>query len=284
MKLMLIFLLSFFSWASYAQSPNPKIYYAAVPPIKGIIQAIGGQYVRAESLVGAQQNHELFEPRPSQLSDLAQAHAYFNLRLPFEQKWTAKFNALQKKGKTIDLLEKVAVLKLADHDHAHPKKSADKEGLSDDPHIWLAPPELRQIAEKIFATLSADDPANQAYFQNHLQIWLGKLDEKDRALKSALALRSSAQVIADHPNWGYFARYYGLTMINLEEGDRQLSPKQLQQITADINAGRVRWALIERRVPTFLRQAKTVKVVEVQPSQEDVLTLFAQIAQRLNEQ
>ena len=58
--------------------------FVSIPPIQGIVSAIGGQHVESNALIAGGQNPHTYEPTPTQMVALAGARLYLRIGLPFE--------------------------------------------------------------------------------------------------------------------------------------------------------------------------------------------------------
>ncbi|ACZ31186.1 periplasmic solute binding protein [Xylanimonas cellulosilytica DSM 15894] len=102
-----------------------------------------------------------------------------------------------------------------DHDH-------DLGGL--DPHFWLDPTRLAQLAQPVADALSAADPDNAATFAANAAALVERLDDLDQELAAGLAPFAGATLITSHTAFGYLADRYGLAQVGVTGLDHDIEP------------------------------------------------------------
>lgn len=107
----------------------------------------------------------------------------------------------------------------ADEDEHH--EDAD-EGLAPhpqhdgiDPHVWLDPVLMQQIARQILAELVALDPSHAADYGHNAEAFIAQLRELDRQYRTELSGVASRYVVTYHSAFGYVARRYGLELVSI---------------------------------------------------------------------
>ena len=84
---------------------TPRVKAACfLPPIRFIIDRIGGEFVDSISLIPAGYDPHTFEPKSSQLAIFSQADIYFNLGTPVEEVWLGRLGSLDCKLQVVDLI------------------------------------------------------------------------------------------------------------------------------------------------------------------------------------
>jgi zinc transport system substrate-binding protein len=102
MRIIIILIGVFMSSLVFAGSPLRIA--SSILPITGIIESIGGSYVRVTTLVKNGADPHVYEPLPSQLRELSRCQAYFSVGsgLEFELAWLDKFQALNKNMRVVN--------------------------------------------------------------------------------------------------------------------------------------------------------------------------------------
>jgi zinc transport system substrate-binding protein len=119
-----------------------------------------------------------------------------------------------------------------------------------DPHIWLSPPLVKQIADKITLALIQIDPVNSNYYQTNANSLKTKLDSLDAEYKQGLSNCAEKNIITSHAAFGYLATTYGLNQVPIAglSPDAEPSPQQLADITKFAKDNNVKYIFFESLV------------------------------------
>lgn len=209
----------------------------SILPQKTFVEAIGGEKVNVSLMVKPGNSPHSYEPKPSQMKEIANANIYFAIGVEFEEAWLPKFAAQNTKMQIIDLSKGITKITVENHSHEehehedeHKKDNKhedhDHEGL--DPHIWTAPSNVKIIAQNIYNTLVAHDKANSNYYKENYENFLNHIKNTDKEIKKILIdVETGSKFMVFHPAWGYFAKDYGLVQLAIEAGGKDPKPKQV---------------------------------------------------------
>ena len=229
-KITLIFLLS----TTYIFSNINAI--VSILPEQTFVKAIGGDKINVSLMVLPGNSPHTYEPKPSQMKDVAKAELYFAIGVEFENVWLDKFKNLNKRMQVIDLSSGIEKLSMpAHHDEAHDKHHAEEhsekhteEHQGNDPHIWTSPDNVKIIAKNIYKALAKADPANESYYRLNYEKFISLIAETDHKIKSILSNKpKGTKFMVFHPSWGYFAQAYGLKQLPVELEGKNPKPKEL---------------------------------------------------------
>jgi len=223
-KIVFIFLLS----TSYIFSNINVI--VSILPVQTFAKSIGGDKVNVSLMVEPGNSPHTYEPKPSQMKDIARSDLYFAIGVEFEDIWLPKFKDLNPKMNLIDLAENVQKIPMqarkCDHGDHHGHTEHAHKG--DDPHIWTAPSNVKIIAQNIYHALQEADPVNRDYYKKNLDLFLATIDETNRQIMHLLTdLPDQKKFMVFHPSWGYFAKAYNLEQIAVEVEGKEPKPKEL---------------------------------------------------------
>ena len=131
-----------------------------------------------------------------------------------------------------------------------------------DPHIWLSPPLVKQITDKITQALMQIDPANSNYYQNNENSLKAKLDDLDAQYKQGLSNCAEKNIITSHAAFGYLATTYRLNQVPIAglSPDAEPSPQQLADITKFAKANNVKYIFFESLVSPKLSDTIATEV------------------------
>ena len=176
-----------------------------------------------------------YEPKAMQMKAIAKADLYLAIGVEFENVWLDKFlnqnHQLIVKDISKDINKSAMI---ADHEDHH-----EASGL--DPHIWVDPIRVKQIARNIYQALSSMDHAHERYYKANLDAYLQELDLLDHTIREILKMTpQGATFMVFHPAWGYFAERYHLRQLPIEIEGKSPKPKQLVSIIKEAKKEQVK--------------------------------------------
>jgi zinc/manganese transport system substrate-binding protein len=198
---------------------------ASTPPIRvivsfsileDIVRQIGGADVLVTSLIGADSDAHVFEPRPEQARFLSEAQLFIINGLGFEAWLTRLTRSAQYRGPVIVAAEGITPM------------TAGKAGAtrSSDPHAWQDPRNLIIYADNIARALAGGDPDHAAGYQERLRDYKTELEALDRHVRDELAPipEGKRRVITSHDAFAYYGKAYGIAFLAPEEVNTESEP------------------------------------------------------------
>jgi zinc/manganese transport system substrate-binding protein len=185
----------------------------ATPELADITKQVGGNKVSVYSIAKANQDYHMIEPRPSDVSRIAQADMIVRIGLDLDMWLDALINAagnskLRHGGSGyIDASENVKKLEV-------PNESIT--GASGDihvfgnPHYFYDPENGKVIAHNVLEGLIRVSPSNKAAFQNNYESYIKELDKRIAEWQNELAIYKGKRVVTYHQSAIYFLRRFGL--------------------------------------------------------------------------
>ncbi len=169
-------------------------------PVEYLVEQVGGDLVDVETLTSPGTEPHDLELSPQQVGQVQQADAVFYI----EGFQPAVDQAIgEAEGTVVDL---AAGLPLR------------AEGT--DPHIWLDPVLMRQMAGTVADTLAAADPANAQTYQTNKDTLDAQLVSLDREWSERTQNCQIRTMVVSHEAFGYLADQYGFD----QKGIAGLSP------------------------------------------------------------
>jgi zinc transport system substrate-binding protein len=123
MKKVLIGLMALCSSLLYAEV-NAVV---SILPQKTFVKAIGGDKVHVALMVKPGNSPHSYEPKPSQMKDIAKADIYFTVGVEFEEAWLPKFADQNKKMKIVSIAKGIEKIEMVAHHH-HDDEGDDHHG------------------------------------------------------------------------------------------------------------------------------------------------------------
>ena len=225
-KIILTFLLS----TTYIFSNINAV--VSILPEQTFVKAIGGDKVSVSLMVLPGNSPHTYEPKPSQMKDVAKATLYFAIGVEFENVWLSKFKNLNSTMQVIDLTHNIQMFKMQAHtehdEHGHQEHDDHKKHEGNDPHVWTSPDNVKIIAGNIYEALAKTDPTNERYYKQNYDTFISLIAETDSKVKSILSNKpKGTKFMVFHPSWGYFAEAYGLKQLPVELEGKNPKPKEL---------------------------------------------------------
>lgn len=277
---------------------DQETVFVSILPQKFFVQQISKDFINVAVMVQPGASPATYEPKPSQMAELASSSLYFSIGVPFENAWLDRIAGVNPKMKIIRTEEGITRLAMAEHHHEGEEHHDDQhtagevedkhEGIHEnglDPHIWLSPPLVKKQAETIAAALTSEYPEQAAFFQRNLTTFLADIDSLNGELHRTLAEKKGMKFMVFHPSWGYFAKEYNLDQIAIEIEGKDPKPAQLQELIEHARENAVTVVFVQPQFSTKSAQliAREIggEVIFIDPLAENWLNNMKQVAASL---
>jgi zinc transport system substrate-binding protein len=267
-KITLLFLLS----TTYIFSNINAV--VSILPVQTFVKAIGGDKVDVSLMVQPGNSPHTYEPKPSQMVEIAKADLYFAIDVEFEDVWLPKFQNLNPQMQIIDLSDNITKIEMQKHQcevvEEKEEHHSKHEHEGQDPHIWTAPANVKIIAQNIYNALQKEDPENTNYYKKNLDLFITSIDETDRQIIHLLSsLEDTRKFMVFHPSWGYFAEAYNLEQIAVEVEGKEPKPKELIHLLKEAKEEKVKAIFTQPEfsdtVAQIIAKELQIPVVKVSP-------------------
>ncbi|WP_297554325.1 metal ABC transporter substrate-binding protein [uncultured Actinomyces sp.] len=150
-----------------------------------------------------------------------------------------------------------------DHDHEgeghdHEAEGHDHEGeehdhehnMAGDPHFWLDPARMEQVAKQINEFLSETDPSHAQTYKQNTDTVVAKLKELDDSVTSSFDNCALDTFVVSHEAFGYLAAKTGLHQVGVSglEPEVTPSPQRLKEISEVVKENGVKVIYAEANV------------------------------------
>ncbi|WP_240744792.1 metal ABC transporter solute-binding protein, Zn/Mn family [Desulforhopalus sp. IMCC35007] len=239
------------SVATSVAEDKPTVFVSILPQ-KYFVEQIAGDLVKVEVMVKPGASPATYEPKVSQMKQLASCAIYFAIGVPFERAWLdriAGVNPQMQIVRTDQGIEKLSMEKHlhGDEDHGVHEGHEDHDGHKDqvdkgdkeeaylheeglDPHIWLSPLLVQRQAAIIAASLTELLPDQATFFDANHKAFQARLVKLDKELRQILAGKKGYRFMVFHPSWGYFAHNYQLVQVPIEIEGKGPKSSQLKEL------------------------------------------------------
>lgn len=213
-------------------SSLPTVFVSILPQ-EYVVEKIAGNTVRVVTLIPKGAEPVTYEPKPSQMRELATAKMYFSIGVPFEKAWIRKVHGSNKTLSVVPVDKGIHKIPIQHHtcgEEGHTHSAADARQMLD-PHIWLSPVLMKKIAENTYEGLIRVAPQHKELYHKNLKQFLKEIDEVDRRIRKHIQqMPADSAFMVFHPAWGYFAKEYGVEQIAIEIDGKEPKPAQLKEV------------------------------------------------------
>jgi zinc/manganese transport system substrate-binding protein len=207
------------------------------------VKVVGAERVTVTSLVGADQDAHVFEPKPTDAKAIKQSKLLVINGMGFEP-WAQKLaKSANYQGVTLVASNGIKPLvpnaeKGKHHDHAEA-----------DPHAWQNPQNVIVYINNIAGTLSKLDPAGASSYQSNAQAYIKELQALDAWAQEQFASipADKRKVITSHDAFGYFAARYNIQFLAAQGTSTEAEPsaKQVAKLIKQIQREKIKTVYVE---------------------------------------
>jgi len=209
------------------QNEEPsKFITVSILPQKTFVKKITGDDFVVNVLIPPGTSPAAYTLLPSQLEEISKSAIWFRIgNIGFEQSWQDKIAQANSKMKVVDLsegLDLIAQVKEQHGDHFH------LSGV--DPHIWLSPVLVKEMAKRILDEVSKLNPEQSVKYKTNYLEFVKEIDQLNIEIANKLKPFEGRKIIVFHPTLSYFARDYGLLQYSLESGGKEPTPQRMKEL------------------------------------------------------
>lgn len=209
------------------QNEEPgKFITVSILPQKTFVEKIAGDDFVVNVLIPPGTSPAAYTLLPSQLEEISKSAIWFRIGyIGFEQSWHDKIAQANSKMKVVDLsegLDLIAQVKEQHGDHFH------LSGV--DPHIWLSPVLVKEMAKRILDEVSMLNPEQSAKYKTNYLEFVTEIDQLNIEITSKLKSFEGRKIIVFHPTLSYYARDYGLLQFSMESGGKEPTPQRMREL------------------------------------------------------
>jgi zinc transport system substrate-binding protein len=265
---------------------NRPSVFVSIAPQAYLLEEICGEAVDVSILIQENQNPHTFELTPKQMVEISHADAYFHLDLPFEKAVVTKiqdsFDDLRVINAAVTLRDHL--IEMEHHDHC--EEGHDHGDENYDPHIWLSPLFIKEIAATMLHEICAIDKENNPVFLENFIRLSNRIDAVHSENQQKLAPYKNRGFYVFHPAFGYFAEAYQLRQIAVELGGKSPSPKQIDSFIEQAKEDQARILFVQPQFDThsadIIAKAIQGRVVPIDPMAKNVLQNLATMAEQIH--
>jgi ABC-type Zn uptake system ZnuABC Zn-binding protein ZnuA len=212
-----------------------------------MVQQVGGDLVRATSLVPKNGDVHTFAPRPADIQAVAQAKLLVMNGLGLDD-WLERTIANASASGTP--LVKLGV------DLPGVELLPGEEPGTQNPHLWMDVTYAELYVERIAAALKSADSSNAMRYDTQAAAYRQRLETLDASMKAKIATipEENRKLVTFHDAFPYYARAYGITIVGVavEAPGQDPSAAYTAQLITAIKDAHVKAIFSESQFPTKL--------------------------------
>jgi ABC-type Zn uptake system ZnuABC Zn-binding protein ZnuA len=276
--------------AAPAWGGGPLAVVTSSTDLQSLVEAVGGDGVRVQSLAPPIHEPHAVEVKPGKLAELRAAALLVRVGLDHEP-WldrilkTVNEPRFALRGAAVlDASRGIALLQ-TEVPRVRGERGVHVHGFGN-PHYWLDPGNARPITAGIVEALARLAPDERPRFEANRKRFLGELDRRLAGWLKALAPYRGARVVVVHESWPYFCERFGLVVVASLEPTPGVppSPAYLAALTQRMREAGVRVLIAEPSSDAALvrqvaarsgaRAVTLISSVGGDPAARDYLSLF----------
>jgi zinc transport system substrate-binding protein len=199
-----------------AASDDRPLVIASFYPFAFVAEQVGGDTVQVDNLTAPGAEPHDLELSPQQVADLTDASLVI-----FEQGFQpAVDDGIDQAGLSDETVLDVADLVTLE---------TDGDDGEVDPHVWLDPTAMQEIASATADRLIEIDPEHERVYEHNVDRLEGQLRRLDKAYQEGLADCERRTIVTSHDAFGYLERRYDLEQIPIAGIDPHAEPSPAEQ-------------------------------------------------------
>ena len=224
----------------------------SILPQKYFVEQIAGNLLQINVLVPPGSSPHNYEVLPSQMKELARSKAWLQIGLlTFEHAWKEKLANINKDLLIVNCSEGISTIAGTDHDH---ESDGHQHNEAFDPHVWLAPAEVKILAKNTLSALSKCFPDHASEFGKNYDAFIQKIDSLSTEIDQKLTSLKNRNILIFHPALAYFARQFELVQVPIELDGKEPSPKHMKEMVDLAHEQNIRVIFIQKEFDAAFAQ------------------------------
>ncbi|MFQ5658138.1 MAG: metal ABC transporter substrate-binding protein [Candidatus Methylomirabilales bacterium] len=256
-------------WAGHVQAGQIRVV-TTTTDLKALVEAVGGEHVKAESLVKGYQDLHNVTIKPSHIRKLFRADLFVRVGLD-QDFWgdsllDASRNPRIALGASgyVDASRGIPLLEVPS---APVDRSFGDIHVFGNPHYWLDPENAKIVTRNILVALERVAPEQGGTFQRNRSRFLASLDTAMTRWRNRIEPYRGTKVVTYHKTWSYFARRFGMEVVGYVEPKPRVPPSaaHLNRLMGRMKDEEVRLIIVapyfDRKTPEFIAREVGAKVL-----------------------
>jgi len=171
---------------------EPLPVTVSIPPLKAIVESIGGDQVDVQVLLQPGDNPVTFSPGPKAWQRLGQSRLFFTIGVPMESALGDRIHQSYPDIRLIDTTADIEHRHLEAHhhdskEHMHHEEEHHEHESAEDPHVWLDPLNAVILSQNILQALVRELPEHAEELEARQQTFAHQVRKLHADLTAQLA-------------------------------------------------------------------------------------------------
>lgn len=207
-----------------------------VYPLTYLAEAIGGDAVAVESILPAGADAHDYEPTQQEIIALGKSDVFFYLGIGDQAVLVDELASVLTNEKVTfsDTAQNITTIS-GEHEHEEEEHEDEAEHeaeeLTADPHIWLDPVRMAQMAENVYAELSKQLPNETEQLRANYEQLQIELEALEQEYVETLQPLENKNMLVTHNAYGYWEERYAVEIIALSDLTNNAELTQQEIIT-----------------------------------------------------
>lgn len=225
--------------------------YTSLYPLQYVAEQIGGDTVNVHSILPPGADAHTYEPTSKEIISIAKADLFFYLGAGMEA--YAETVAASLASQDVGLIEigedqSLFIKDEHGHDEEHDDGHEHHHNHGDlDPHVWLDPNRLIQIAEIVKEELITLNPDTKEIYEENYESLIADLAVLDQSFQDMINTKEHKHILVSHAAYGYWEDRYGIEQISVNglSSSNEPSQKDLAEIIKQTKEYDLKYILFE---------------------------------------
>lgn len=233
-------------------SDSEQTIYTSLYPIQYATERIGGDNISVHTVYPPGVDAHTYEPTTKEMTSIAQSDAFIYLGRGMEGFADSASDALD--STDVKQVEIGSHEELFYTDKTNEHKNTDHGDI--DPHIWLDPDRMIDVASYIKDALVDLQPDEEKQFNNNFKSLEDDLDRLDNTFKKTLASKSDKSILVSHAAYGYWEEAYDIDQLAIHglSSNDEPSQRDLTKIIHQAKAEDMHYIIFEQNSPDHVAE------------------------------
>jgi zinc/manganese transport system substrate-binding protein len=272
----LILLLGCLLLSTPLQAQSKLNVIATTEDLAAIAREVGGDHINVDSIAKGYQDPHFVEAKPSFILKLQRADILILVGRDLEIGWLPPLIQQSRNSKVqvgaqgyLDASLQAQILEVPQGTITRAEGDVHPLG---NPHYWLDPENGKIIAREISDKLTQFRPGDQAYFEQRLKDFSGRVDAAEKKWIAMMAPYKGTKIVTYHRSFPNFAERFGLDIEGYVEPRPGIppTPQHTLDLINEMKRSNIKLVLVEPyfdlKTPNSIGRATGAEVLVMPPS------------------
>ncbi len=269
-------MLAFITLSLPAHGQGKLNVVATTEDLAAIAREVGGDRITVDSIAKGYQDPHFVEAKPSFILKLQKADLLILVGRDLEIGWLPPLIQQSRNSKVqvgadgyLDASTQVRILEIPTGQITRAEGDVHPLG---NPHYWLDPENGKLIAREMSERFSKLRPNDRAYFEQHMNDFISRLDEAEKRWVAMIAPYKGIKIVTYHRSFPNFAERFGLNIVGYVEPKPGIppTPQHTLDLINEMKKSNIKLVLVEPyfdlKTPNSIGRETGAEVLVMPPS------------------